>query len=80
MKILVLILMNLEEWITFMKMGGDSLNAIKIVYELKNVLGIKLNIMNNLKIREISKFKEENINNENNKCRIDIIKKYNRFE
>jgi len=61
-------------------MGGDSLNAIKIVYELKNVLGIKLNIMNNLKIREISKFKEENINNENNKCRIDIIKKYNRFE
>jgi len=68
---------------SFYEMGGDSLNAIKIIYELKNVFGIKINIkniMNNPKVFEISKFIEENINNENNDYKIDIIKKYNRCE
>ncbi|OUM64960.1 hypothetical protein PIROE2DRAFT_8103 [Piromyces sp. E2] len=67
----------------FYEMGGDSFLAIKIIFELKKVIGLKLNIkdvMNHSKIYDISDFIEKNKKNVDSKYQLDIITPHNTTE
>ncbi|OUM56932.1 hypothetical protein PIROE2DRAFT_18247, partial [Piromyces sp. E2] len=67
----------------FHELGGDSLNAIRMTSKIEKELNIKINIkdiLSNSSVFELSKFIENNINNENGIHESEIIKRYNSKE
>jgi len=82
---------NMEEksvgkYSDFCDLGGDSLNAIKVVYELEKKFKIKIGIKNVLKysvVNDLSEYIEKMIKNNKEKEKeknIEIIKRYNMKE
>ncbi|ORX80511.1 acetyl-CoA synthetase-like protein [Anaeromyces robustus] len=67
----------------FFELGGDSLNAIRLISMIEKELKIKLNIKeiyDNSLIADLSEYTEEILSSVNESKKIEIIKKYNSKE